>query len=239
MRKLILLPLLCSLCFAQGIGGKAGFGGKAGGAGGAVAACSTPTGTNITESFGDSITSCWAAGPASCNNTWTIQSGTSESIIATPAGAPTNTACSQSLQMVLTAGAGLITLPITGATLDINFTLYVTSNGLSNFNEAPLISISQFGGGGSQVGEVGFNQQPGQLTLEGFGTAASAGVNISLNTWYTVNLHLASGAAASYITVNGGAHQTFTENANTAGFIGIGDGAATSYTAVIGNLYVN
>src|SRR5690348_9928695 len=78
--------------------------------------CTAPTGTNFTESFGDSSTSCWSGGPASCTGTWTVGAGTAHSIVSSPGTPPANAACAYSLQMAVPASTAYITRTFTGIT---------------------------------------------------------------------------------------------------------------------------
>src|SRR5262249_34990168 len=129
----------------------------------AATSCATPHGTTLTESFGDSAARCWAGGPASCDQLWAVGSLSAQSINATPAGAPANTACSNSLPMNETSGTrGYVyttgTFPPlpAGTTFDVFFTLYISSSSLGAYRIEPLFYASQDKGGGASAGIIDF-----------------------------------------------------------------------------------
>jgi hypothetical protein len=64
--------------------------------------CGSPAGATFTESFAGSSTACWRGGPTGCNQSWQVR-GANYSITASPAGAPPDTACTNSLSLAASA----------------------------------------------------------------------------------------------------------------------------------------
>lgn len=176
----------------------------------AAAGCTTPTGTNLTESFGDAATSCWTSGPSSCDNTWTIYGTAPTGISASPGTPPANTACSNSLRMTYTTGNGLgIYHSVTTSTsADINFELYVNSQSLDT---SGVTRIARAFGVGA-VATIRLTNNAGTIQIFASGSDDSTHTNITTGTWYSVSLHLDATLANSYISIDGGTHQTFTRN---------------------------
>lgn len=223
MRYLLTVLLLGSLALAQGgMGGNGGVGGKGGIGGGTTAAgCTTPTGTHVTESWGDSSTSCWAAGPSSCNNTWTIGLGTAQSIITSPAGAPANTACSNSLQMNVPAANDYLSLAYSAIStnFDMTGTFYVNTFPTSG-NRVMMLCIgnTNCNSGNDLALVVLDNNNVGSGTTV-YGGSFGSGSNstpqsITTATWYTFDLHWDTTAANCSFVLNGGAAHTFTCSVN-------------------------
>jgi len=209
--------------------------------------CTTPTGANFTESFGDSATSCWAAGPSSCNQTWTINAGAAESIITSPGGAPANTACTNSLQFAedgATQSSIQVAIPAltSGTNYDVTFTLYVTSSSLGSGQQATVLCITGTSANcdtthiimGARIANPSAS-----LTVIGLGTgnSASAGTIVT-GTWHTIVLHHDSVAANCSVALDGGGAQTFTCNAITSGFMIVGPVSLgfQANTFVVGNV---
>jgi hypothetical protein len=201
----------------------------------AAASCTTPTGTTLTESFGDSSTSCWTSGPSTCNNTWTINLGTAHSIINSPGTPPANTSCTKSLQ-IAQAGAEAevyIALGKAAATpMDWYGEVYLTSHSLDSYATADLVGFSL-------RASLSIFNAGGDLYLIGRGSSNSEGTLITTGTWYKVRVHLEAGANASYVSVNDGASDTFTQNAETATNLVIGANDTVTYTAVYGYMRVD
>ena len=185
-------------------------------AGKSAAGCTTPTGTHVTESWGDSSTSCWAAGPSSCNNTWTIGLGTAESIISTPAGAPANTACANSLQMNVPAANDYISLSFgtLSTAFDVTGSIYVPTFPTSgNRVMAICIGNTNCSSGNDYALVVLDNNSVGSGTTI-YGGSFSAGTNstpqaVTASTWHTFDLHWDPTAANCAFTLDGGASHTF------------------------------
>ena len=206
-------------------------------------------GSTFTESFVNSSNLCWSGGPSSCDQLWVAQ-GSPESIVATPGSPPPNTAGANSLQMMEPAGTGSYiyttgTFPRipAGMTFDLYFTLDVTSKAMQAHDTVRLLAPCQFSNGWDYPAEISFGYDGTNLQLQAAGSSSASSVNISLNAWHTVQLHVAPGTNASYIVVDGGAQNTFTENAWDFEYLEIGSSAAwpnfDALTYYIGNVYVN
>jgi hypothetical protein len=131
-----------------------------------------------------------------------------------------------------------------GATADITFTLDVTANAMAAFDVTKLLAPTIDTGGATGPGILYFKCSAGSCTttqLEVVGSTSSTAVTITTSAWHTIHIHFASGAAASYLQIDGGTTHTFTENADAIDYIGVGDsgGNLDSMTYYIGNLFVN
>lgn len=204
-----------------------------------VAGCSTPTGTALTESFGDSSISCWTSGPTTCDNTWTV-TGSGNSIVTSPAGSPANSACANSFQLVGTASTQFITRNITSipeaTAVDVYAYLYVTSEALGTYTSRTLLAVT---GAATRATVHLYRADAGTLYLRGSGLTNSANVSITTGTWYKVRLHAETGTDVSYITVNDGSAQTFTQGAYAATQVQVGSGSAVTWEIVVGCLYAS
>jgi uncharacterized protein YjdB len=207
----------------------------------------TPTGSTFTELFGNSSNLCWNGGPSSCDQLWIAQ-GSAQSIAATPGSPPPNTAGPNSLQMVEPAGipsyiytTGTFPRIPSGTPFDLYFTLDVTSQTMAAYDLTTLITPSSAADGSDYPAEISFGYDGANLQLQAAGSTFAASVNISLNAWHTVQLHLDAGTNASYIVVDGGAPDTFTTNARDFAYLVVGSagGNVDAVTYYIGNLYVN
>jgi hypothetical protein len=201
-----------------------------------AASCTTPTGTTLTESFGDSTgTSCWNSGPSTCNNSWTIGQGTAFSIVSSPGTPPSNTSCANSLQMALAGADTEIyrALSKTQATaFDWYGEIYLTSHSIAQWNTVNIVTFDN-------RAQLAFFNSGGTLILIGRGSDNSSGITINTGTWYKVRLHLATGTGASYVSVNDGANDTFTQNANDVSSMVIGTNDSVTYTLLFGYVRVD
>jgi hypothetical protein len=185
----------------------------------AVATCTTPTGTTLTESFGDSTTSCWTSGPTTCNNTWTIGAG-APSIAASPGTPAANTACTNSLLCSGVNGAEVNVIRAFPAPIDdavsynVIFYLYMANEAIANSSEARILytrasnaNIMMFITLKSAWNSI--------LTLRGSGLTDSTDTQaLSVNTWYKVTLSYGGqGAGACSLQVDSGTPVTFTAQA--------------------------
>lgn len=205
--------------------------------------CTTPTGSNFTESFGDAATSCGFGATSNCDHTWS-QTGSAASIVSTPASAPANTACANSLQMALGSTAAYISnsFPGISGAFDVQGTVYV-SNDLANGNADFVFCVTTSGGtcdtGGTIVGLViDDNNVCTGLGFRGTGSTNSTCIPYSPNTWYTFKLHRDTVAASDTLTINS-TTQSFTGNDGTAAavYIGTSHFGTNAATFVLGNMY--
>lgn len=210
-------------------------------------ATTTPTGSTFTESFGDSANPCWTGGPSSCDQMWVAQ-GSAQSIVATPGSPAPNTAGANSLQMMEPAGsAGYIyttgsfpRVPY-GTPFDLYFTLDVTSQAMHAYDLTRLITVANDVGGTEYPAQISFGFDGTHFQLQAGGSSFTSNVNLSLNAWHTVQLHLAPGTNASFMGIDGGAPNTFTEDAKDFAYLVVGDagGQPDAMTYYVGNVYVN
>jgi len=184
--------------------------------------CVTPTGTLFTESFGEGDQSCWSAGPSTCNNTWTVVSGT-YAIDSSPAGAPENTACDNSMLMSRTDASQNIRADLgAGALTDvdttINFTMYIDSTTITEWGDLSFFGVTTGSSffDGLQYVVLLERQAPGggAATRIGVMNVAENGTcyidNIEENTWYNVVLTVdgEGGENASSLSIGSGAGQS-------------------------------
>lgn len=204
-----------------------------------VAACtsaSTTNGNSFIESFGDSSSLCWTAGPSTCGQIWALTAG-SPTIVASPGSPSANTVCANSLylngaQTVTTYGA--IPYIAAGTTFDLYTYIYVTAGSAFSYTTA----ISPMDEAGSTYpGRILFNYTGGNLVALAQGSTASGNTAaISLNAWHVLRLHIDATAANSYIKLDAGSNVTFTANSsdiNQVQFNGV-----ASATWYVGDSYI-
>jgi len=208
----------------------------------------TPKGTTFTESFGDSSTLCWTGGPSSCDQLWVVAKGAGQSIVPTPGTPPQNTASSNSLQMIETAGsnafiytAGTFPRMPSGTAFDLYLTLNVASQSMKAFDITRLITASSTSDGTEYPAQISFRYDGTHFQLLAAGSTSAPPVTIALNSWHSLQLHVDSGTSASYLIVDGGAQNTFTENAKDFAevVVGTAGGNFDAMTYYVGNVYVN
>lgn len=213
----------------------------------AISFGATPVGSTFTESFSGAANSCWSGGPSLCDQLWIAQ-GSAQSIVPAPGSPPPNMAGSSSLQMAEPAGTanyiyttGSFPRLPAGTPFDLYFTLDVTSQAMTAFDLTSLITPANNTDGQDYPAQISFSYDGSNLKLQAYGASSSSGENIALNAWHTVQLHLAAGTNASFITVDGGGPSTFTENPTDFAWLVIGSahGEFDAITYDIGVVYVN
>jgi len=206
-----------------------------------------PSGSTFTESFGNSSNQCWNGGPSSCDQMWMAQ-GSTQSIVATPGSPPPNTAGPHSLQMIEPAGSvsyiystGTFPRLPAGTPFDLYFTLDVTSQTMQASDITRLITPSNTADGSDYPAQISFVYDGSNLQLQAGGSTFTSSVNLTLNTWHTVQLHVSGGTNASFMVVDAGAMKTFTENPSDFAYLLVGSAAGNldAMTYYIGNVYVN
>ena len=206
-----------------------------------------PSGSTFTEYFGNASNLCWSGGPTSCDQMWAAQ-GSPQSILATPGSPAPNTAGPHSLQMIEPAGTasyiyttGTFPRLPSGTPFDLYFTLDVTSQSMQASDVTRLITPSNAPDGSNYPAQISFHYDGSNLQLQAGGSSFTSNVNLSLNGWHTVQLHLAGGTNASFMVVDGGATNTFTESASDFAYLVLGSAAGNldAMTYYIGNVYVN
>jgi len=212
-----------------------------------TAATSSSGFTTLAESFGNGSLLCWSGGPSSCNQTWAVGGGSGNSVAALPGTPPQGTPVN-SLKMTTANGtntylytAGAFPAIRSGTSFDVYFPIYVTANTMGSYDMTSLFSVSGGLGGDNPAATVYFKTVSGQLQLLAGGSNFSGTTNLSLNTWYEVQLHVASGTNNSYLEVGNAASQPFTANANDFVYANIGSfaGEADAMTYYLGGLSVN
>ncbi len=176
--------------------------------------CSVPAAATFTESFGDGLSACWPGGPATCNQSWKISSGTNYSIAESPSGAPPETVCTSSLELAASATPAKLqtygsipNLPA-GTTVDLSFSLYVTAAPKDLATFLQLRSSS-----GSLLAQLVWRNSGGSTFLYASGSAASSNTEqIFLNSWHSIQLHIDATAKNSYVVLDAGTQHPFTAN---------------------------
>ena len=206
-----------------------------------------PSGSTFTEYFGNASNLCWSGGPPSCDQIWVAQ-GSAQSIVATPGSPALNTAGPHSLQMIEPAGTasyiyttGTFPRLPSGTPFDLHFTLDVTSQSMQASDVTRLIIPSNTRDGSNYPAQISFHYDGSNLQLQAGGSSFTSNVNLSLNAWHTVQLHVGGGTNASFMVVDGGAMNTFTENASDFAYLVLGSAAGNldAMTYYIGDVYVN
>lgn len=206
------------------------------GAGVPVAGCTTPTGDELTESFGDASTSCWSGGDSLCNNTWTVQAGTPtiDDVTGTPAA---NTACAKVIHIDGATNVykdlGDGTIP-NNVEVEIKFHLYVHSSSINQYSNVGILSLNANSAsiidGNMYVSchlyraGAGASQPADRLYC---GSSANS-ITISAETHYdcAVILDAEGAAGGSSISCNGGAAKTFTRGTTASRYVHVGSSAA-------------
>lgn len=205
----------------------------------AAGACTSPTGTTISESFGDASTSCWSGGPATCGNTWTV-SGSNSSIATSQSGAPDNTVCPNALEIAASATTEYIYIAHAGSQatpIDIYGYVRVASTTMADFAIVNLIGLNDGTPTGNARGNVNIRHTTG--TTYQFRALTTNGDALVLGTWYKVKLHLEDGASASYMQIDDGTPTAFTQGAYDGDYIRIGLGTSNTITFQWGVVWVD
>lgn len=217
--------------------------------GATVASCTTPTGDELTESFGDSSTSCWTDGSSVCNNTWT-KNGTL-SIEDSPGSPPSNTACAKSLKFDTTSAEAKATIAVPGGAIaadeavTLNFSVYIDSSTITGFGSLEIVGLNNTSNAiSSSTAIVTFKLR---RSASGDGVATHFRVSgadycdlaISEDTWYDVTLTIPASDAGdqSTMAIAGGSSCNFTKDTDASGYIHVG-AIATGIVGYIGNIRV-
>lgn len=177
-----------------------------------------------------------------------IAQGSAQSIVATPAVPPPNTVGPNSLQMVEAAGTrsyiyttGSFPRIPAGTLFDLYFTLDVTSQAMNAYDLTTFLTPSNAADGSEYPAQISFAYDGTNFQLQASGSSFTSKLNLSLNAWHTVQLHVESGANASFMVVDGGAPASFTANASDFAYLVVGStlGELDAITYYIGNVYVN
>lgn len=206
---------------------------------GNVTLCTTPTGTTLTESFGEGSQLCWVGGPSTCNYTWSVGTGTAQTIEAMTGTPPANTACANAIKINTASPgnvvylAGFPRIP-SGTAFDVYFTFTLDSTvGMATYSNVALVRMGTDADGGSNtVFSTGFYKVGSTTKLGG-----SGGVAITEGKAYQVHIHVEPGTGASYTDV-GGTSYTWTASAKDALYLILGT-TSSSYVAHIGNIRID
>mgnify|MGYP000959037756 CR=1 FL=1 len=218
------------------------------GAGVPVAGCTTPTGDELTESFGEGSTSCWTSGSSVCDQTW-VTTGT-VSIEDTPASAPSNTACAKSLKFDSTSAASngyhrLDAAIANNVAITINFTMYIDSSSVAQYSDTRVFALVNTAAmtSANSIVAFGLNKPSagsGSATKMKAIVTDSCTIDFAEDTWYDVTLTMPASDAGdqSTLSVNGGAAScTFTKNTSASDYVYIG-ASGTGIVGYVGNLRI-
>jgi hypothetical protein len=218
MKKLwltLILILLASPCFSANLAITGG---------GVAAACTTPSGTTLTESFGEGSTLCWSGGTSVCNSLW-AKTGTGISIAASPGAPAANTDCANSLAIVNPAASTnyvVLPLPVTipsGTAYTFEMGFYVTSHAIDAWNVEYMMALgSTVGTGDIAAGVLWFTTGPTDLEVEPWNNTERQ--VLSIGAWHT--LVISVNGASSYLAIDGGTHRVFTAGAKDTNYIILG-----------------
>lgn len=220
----------------------------------------TPAGSFFTESFGDTGTEpCGYGAPwdlglyqySGCNVIWgssEIGTGGSISIAASPKSKDYPRG-PHSLNVVTGTGntyvqtAGFTPAISVSAAFDTQFTLYVAATALAAYDAESLYSFLDADDSNWPC-YVGFKtSQAGAISVYGSGSSNSSSIPVTLSADHTVLMHCApgGGTGTSWISVDGGTHQTFKANAVAWVYQAIGNfnGDTDNVSYSIGNVMVN
>ena len=197
--------------------------------------CTTPSGDELTESFGEGSTSCWSGGDSLCNNTWTVYGSASASIVETQSGAQANTACAKSVRVSTPSAIGHIYFDVGSGTIPNNvetvyeFNLYVSEYpDLAQYSSGYMVS---FNADTTTVTSTNryfsfgvYKSSAGTGTPNVFYANGVSCGNFALNTHYNVVVTLdAAGASnGSSVYINGSSACTFTRATVASRYMGIG-----------------
>ncbi len=172
-----------------------------------AAACTTPTGTILSESFGD--------GAADTDETWGTNGDSYAFKHALQAGSPTgsctyglqHSTANESAERVYWDNGSAIDYSTTS--LDITFSIYVNSVTMDAASSIYILSWATANGGlVNTTAYVTLFYNAGQLYIKGTGASGGTNVAISTGTWYACKLHIDTTAANSYFQVTGGSSTT-------------------------------
>ena len=221
------------------------------GAGMPVAGCTTPSGTVLSESFGDGGTdtdATWATSGDSYTYKHELQASS-------PAGSCTygllhDTANESGERVYWDNGSGI---DYSNTNVTIEFSLYVNSFTIDNSANIIFMSWATANAGSinNTITVRFYKTSGGALQLFAGGASNSTFVGISTETWYTVKIHINTTAASSYFQVTGGGSTTcdtaneckFSRSDQSGRYLVIGslngEGAAEAISYEIGYVTVN
>jgi len=220
-----------------------------GGAG--TTSCTTPIGDELTESFGDSSSSCWSGGDSTCNNTWTVVTG-SPTIAAVPAGAPSNTACTNGISFDTTSAAETLYKDLGDGTIPnnvqvvITFSMYIDSSSIVGYSYSALVALNASNTSLESVtlySSVGLNKNTagtGVATkIAAFGNSDSCTIDFAEDTWYNITLTLDAAASENGSTLSDGTNScNFTRDTDASRYLWAG-ALDTGIVGYIGNVRVS
>jgi hypothetical protein len=218
---------------------------------GAVASCATPTGDELTESFGDASSSCWSGGDSLCNNTWTVFTG-SPTIADVPAGSPSNTACTKGLSFDTTSAAATVLKDLGDGIIPnnvqvvITFSMYIDSSSIGAYSTTALVALN---GSNSAMESTTFYSYVGlNKSTAGAGSANkiiasgnsdSCTLDFTEDTWYNITLTLDAAASAEGSTLSDGSNScNFTRDTDASRYLWVG-APDTGIVGYIGNVRVS
>jgi hypothetical protein len=216
----------------------------------ALAQCATPSGTTLSESFGNTSSGspCWPGGPSSCNQPWNAAGGAVNSIVPSPGAPGATMACADSLQMAETPNTfgyiyttGSFPTQAAGSAFDVFVSFRVSSQSLGAYHQETFLCFGNSNNCGSETGDVSWQFDGTQFSIFAEGLTATSHVAVSLNAWHSLHVHFAGGANGSYFVLDNGLSNFFTELSNPTNFIIVGSagGASDPITYAVGYLDVD
>jgi hypothetical protein len=212
------------------------------------AACSTPSGTILSESFGD--------GGGTTDATWTTNGDSYTYQHSLQAGSPSGSCtygllhdtANESGERIYWDNGSAIDYSTTN--LDIEFSIYFNSFTMDASSNIWLVSWATANGGVvNYTGFVDIFYNGTNYYLQANGTAGN--VQIATGTWYYIKMHIDTTAASSYLQVTGGGSTTcdvasectFTRTDNSGRYLVIGsiygEAATEAVSYEIGYITIN
>lgn len=200
MKRLLLLSLaFVLLCFPADLYARGAS--ACAGAGGAAAACTTPTGSILSEGFNSTPDNTWVKPITQEGHTVTY--GTD-----LPAGDPTGS-CAKGVRIVVTSTANReriywdrgSALDSSAGSFDVEFSILFNSFNIATNDELYLAIWSADTEGGSYPFRLILKNDAGTYKIY---SATSTKSTVVINTWYVVKLHADTTTTNSYIQVTGG-----------------------------------
>lgn len=216
-----------------------------------AATCTTPTGDELTESFGDGTAAeCWSGlGGTTCSVTWTVAAGT-PTIADVPIGSSSNTACTKGLSFDASSAAVNIYKDLGAGTIAnnvqtvINFSMYIDSSSLAQYTNLILVSLV---GAASMTSTTSYVRIGLNKSTTGTGSATkiialatdSCVINFAEDTWYNITVTLDAAGAAGGSSISDGTNScTFQRDTDASRYVYVGASGA-NVVGYIGNLRIS
>lgn len=192
-----------------------------------VSPCFRP-GTSFIESWSASGNPCGVVAASSCQQPWSLGTGSVVSLTASPSGAAPGSFCPQSLEINQPASSNYyvytaLASPIPAGDFgDVWLGVNVKSQALPSGSINQLFSISQSASGGTNTTfRVFFKNAAGVFSVYASGNSDSPTIPISVGSPHVIHIKCAVGACS--IQVDGGATEGFVENSEVGTILTVGD----------------